>query len=338
MRILLLGGSGLLSGSAREAFLAAGHDVTVFSRGERALIAAARLHTLRGDRHDAASLAAALAGRSFDFTADFLAFDGDDVARLFAVPRFTSGRVTMISSGQVYLVTQTPRPPFREGDADGPVMPEPVAGTRAHGNWLYGMGKRAAEGALLRAGAERGVRTLALRLPVVQGEADGSNSRRLWGWLERLRDGGPVLMPEGGVQPVRFVYAGDAARALLRLAEGASWPEQPALNLAQPEEGTLHDFVAEVARLAGLPARFVPVEAATLAEAGLADTCAPYWGHWCSRPDPAAAIAALGFRPRGVADYLPSVVRSHLANPPDASHEGYAHRARELALAARLPG
>ena len=336
MQVLLLGGSGLLSGAAREAFLAAGHDVTVFSRGERALPAAVGLRTLRGDRRDPASLAGALAGERFDFTADFLAFDAVDVARLFAVPGLAPGRLTMISTGQVYLVTANPCPPFRESDADAPLMPEPAAGTRAHANWFYGMGKRAAEAALVQAGSERGVPTLALRLPVVQGEADGGNSRRLWGWLERLRDGGPVLMPEGGVQPVRFVYAGDAAAALVRLAERPAWPAQPALNLAQPDECSLGDFVLEVARLAGVPARLVPVDAATLATAGLADTCAPYWGRWCSRPDPAAAFVALEFRTRGVTEYLPSVVRAHLANPPAASHEGYAHRAEELALAARL--
>jgi nucleoside-diphosphate-sugar epimerase len=334
MRILLLGGSGLLSGAARAAFLAAGHEVSVLSRGERALPAAERLHTLRGDRHDSAALAAVLTGERFDFTADFLAFDGDDVARLFAVPGFASGPLTLISSGQVYLVTATSRPPFREADADAPLISEPTPGTRAHANWVYGMGKRSAEAALIRAGTAHGVRTLALRLPVVQGEADGNSSRRLWGWLERLRDGGPVLMPEGGVQPVRFVYAGDAAAALVRLAEGHPWPQQPALNLAQPEECSLYSFVAEVARLAGLPARFVPLSSAVLTEAGLADSCAPYWGRWCSRPDPAAAFAALGMRTRDVAEYLPSVVRAHLASPPTTSHEGYEHRAQELALAA----
>ncbi len=37
LRVLLLGGSGLLSGAAREAFLAAGHYVTVVTRGARPL-------------------------------------------------------------------------------------------------------------------------------------------------------------------------------------------------------------------------------------------------------------------------------------------------------------
>ena len=336
MRILLLGAAGLLSGAAREAFLAAGHDVTALSRGGRAVSAHPRLRTLRADRHDGASLAAALGGERFDFTADFLAFDGDDVTRLFAVSDLAPGRLVMISSGQVYLVTAQPRPPFREQDSDAPLMPEPERDTRAWHNWVYGMGKRAAESALARAGAERGVPVLALRLPVVQGEADGANSQRLWAWLQRLRDGGPVLMPDDGVQPVRFVYAGDAAAALVRLASGAAWPQLPALNLAQPTEEPLRAFVERVARLAGIAPRFLPVSGERLAREGLADSCATYWGPWCSRPDPSVAFAALGFRTHGPDEYMPSVVAAHLANPPAESHPGYAHRARELALAARL--
>jgi len=338
MRVLLLGGSGLLSGAAREAFLAAGHDVTVVVRGTTPPPAHERLRVLRADRHDVASLATVLEGERFDFTVDFLAFRGADVTGLFSVHGFGPGRLVMISTGQVYLVTRDPRPPFREADADAPTIDEPAPATRAWYNWEYGMGKREAEAALARMGTEHGVPVLALRCPVVQGEADGANSRRLWAWLERMRDGGPILLPDGGVQPVRFVYAGDVAQALLRLAEGAAWPIAPALNLAQPDEGSLRAFLDQVAACAGFSPRFVDVPGAVLEQEGLADTCATYWGRWCSRPDPAAAFAALGFVTRGPGEYLPSVVRAHLEHPPAESHEGYAHRARELALAARLAG
>src|SRR6266478_1443647 len=117
MRILLLGGSGLLSAAARDALLSAGHDVSVLTRGERELPATARLTTLRADRRDPAALAAALHDERYDLTADFLAFEAGDVARLLAVPGFSPGRLVVISSGQVYLVAACPRPPFREADA-----------------------------------------------------------------------------------------------------------------------------------------------------------------------------------------------------------------------------
>jgi nucleoside-diphosphate-sugar epimerase len=338
MRILLLGGSGLLSGAARRAFARAGHDVSVFARGERPLAPASGVTLLRGDRGDPASLRAVFTRERFDFTVDFLAYGAADVDRLLAVPGFEPGRLVMISSGQVYLVTAAPRPPFRESDADAPLMREPTRGSRDHGEWAYGMGKRAAEAALARASADAGALTLALRLPVVQGEEDRAGSRRLWGWLERLLDGGPLLLPEDGQQRVRFVHADDVATTLLALATAREWPNGPALNLAQPDECTLRELVERVAALAGTVPRFVSADRGTLERAGLADTCAPYWGRWCSRPDPARAIAELGVRPRALTEYLPGVVRAHLEAPRPASHPGYARRAEELALARTLAG
>lgn len=307
--------------------------MTVVTRGRRALPVHARLRPLVADRGDPHALGAVLAGERFDFTVDFLAYDRADVEGLLRI-QLEPGRIVAISSGQVYLVTEAPRPPFREEDANAPLMARPQGG-RDLDEWIYGAGKRAVEDALHRF-ADHGVPALALRLPVIQGERDGQGSKRLWAWLERMRDGGPVLLPEDGAQRVRFLYAGDAAQALLALATTPAWPAEHAWNLAQPDEPTLREFLERVAMLAGLEPRFVPVPAAALREAGIADTCAPYWGRWCSRPDPARAFERLQLRTRSTEEYLPAVVRAHLEQPPSRSHPGYARRTEELALAARL--
>ena len=105
-----------MSAAAAEAFLAAGHDVSAVSRGGKTRVSHARLSHLTADRTDASSLARVLSGQRFDFTVDFLAFDAPDVRQLLEVPGFDPGRFAMISSGQVYLVTASQRPPFREQD------------------------------------------------------------------------------------------------------------------------------------------------------------------------------------------------------------------------------
>src|SRR5262249_36770645 len=147
----------------------------------------------------------------------------------------------------------------REEDANQALMPEPARDSRDHGQWAYGVGKRAAEAALARARAARGLEALALRLPIVHGETDRDGSRRLWAWLERMVDGGPVLLPEAGRQIVRFVYAGDVAEALVALAMLDPWPGIDALNLAQPNETSLRELLVRVAELAGVAPRFVSV-------------------------------------------------------------------------------
>lgn len=330
LEVLLLGGSGLLSSVAARRFLAAGHHVTVLTRGTRPLPPG--VYALVGDRSDRDSIAAALAGRRFDFTADFLAFDAPDVEMLFHEPYASLGRYAMISTGQVYLVTERVAPPWREADAERPVMAEPAPGTRAHGNWLYGVGKRRAEAALRTLRRTHGVRGVALRLPVVQAEVD--TSLRLWAYLERMLDGGPMLLPDAGRDPVRFVYVEDVAAALLAIATGAP-ADAGEYNLAQPDEPSLRGFLERVAALAGVAPRFVDVAAAELEAAGLDGYVSPYSGPWCSRPDPSRAMLEWGFQATRSEDYLPSVVAAQLAAPRGVSHPGYSQRPGEIELAAR---
>jgi len=331
VRALILGGSGLIGTPIARALLAAGHDVTTLSRGDRALPDAVR--PLRADRDDPASIDAALAGGLFDLAVDLLAFRGADVERLFAVPGLRIARYVVISSGQVYLVASEPTPPFSEQDAVKPLAPEPAPGTRDHANWVYGAGKREVERATRDVAARRGVSATILRLPVVQGAGDGT--RRLWSYLQRMQDGGPLLLPGGGEDPVRFVWAEDVGRAVATLAAREA-PPADAYNLSQPDEPALRAFLVRAARLLDVTPRFAACGWEDVAAAGLEPSFSPFSGPWCSRPDSSLAQRDWGFACTPSERWLPEVVAAHLAEPDPAPHPGYARRALELALASRL--
>ena len=330
-RVLLLGGTGLLGAPAARALRDAGHDVTVLSRGQRGVPEGVRW--IEADRTDSHALSGALGGERFDLAVDFLAFRGDDVDQALSLPATRLDRYVLISTEQVYLVATERRPPSRESDGVLPLMPEPPAGTRDHDQWTYGVGKREAEARLRERGAGRGGADLVLRLPVVQGAGDPT--RRLWAYLERLLDGGPVLLPGGGEHPVRFVWAEDVARAIVSLAGGAATAGRT-YNLAQPDEPSLRELLEAAAVLLGVTPRLVACTPADLAAAGLDHRTSTYSGGWCSRPDPSRAQAELGFHGSPTRTWLPEVVRAHWAEAEPVSHPGYALRERELELAARL--
>jgi nucleoside-diphosphate-sugar epimerase len=291
VRALLVGGAGFMGARSTRALRDAGHDVTVLTRGNRPVPEG--VEALVADRRDPDDLSRALEHRSFDFTVDFVAYDAADVETLLCVPYASLGRYVMISTGQVYLVTVGAPVICREEDSAAPLRPEPAPGTDDHASWSYGVGKRRAEGALLSLRASHGVRGTVLRLPVVQGEGDPS--LRLWAWLERMLDGGPVLLPEGGGRLTRFLYAGDVAAALVRLIDGPA-PREPVYNLAQPEVLPLREFLERVARAAGLEPTFVSVPWEELDRAGVDRASAPYAGPWTSVIDPAQASAELASR------------------------------------------
>lgn len=331
MRVLLVGGAGFMGARAARRFAEQGHAVTVLTRSPHALPEG--VEALIADRSDPVALGRVLEHRRFDFTVDFVAFDAGDVEALLRVPYAALGRYVLISTGQVFLVTQGRPGAYREEDDAAPLMPEPEPGPE-HDQWSYGVGKRRAEGVLFSLRASHGVRGTSLRLPIVHGAGDPS--LRLWAWLERMRDGGPILLPEGD-RPVRFLAADDVAEALVRLAEGPL-PREAAYNLAQPEILSLRAFLDRVAHAAGLTPRFVEVSWPELEAAGLDRLIAPFTGPWASVLDPSRAVSEWGFQASRVDEYLPAAVRAHLEHPPAESHRGHTRRDAEIALATRLMG
>lgn len=326
----MAGGSGFIGTHAARGLIARGHRVTVLSRGRRDPIPGASM--VAADRRDPDAVADALGGRRFHLTVDFLAYDAHDLDWLARVPRGAPGRCVMISTGQVYLVGVGGEPPYVEDDAGRPLTPEPATNEYDRGSWRYGAGKRRAEQAFFAAAAAHGVPGIALRLPIVQGEGDGS--LRLWAYLERMLDGGPIVLPDGGRRRIRHLDAGDLAPVLARLAEGPP-PAHRAYNLAQPDIVTVRALLEHAARAAGVTARFVEAPWEVCRSAGLDERFSPYAGTWSSLLDPARAVGELGFAATASGDYLPRLVRWHLEHRP-ASHEGYVQRARELALARPL--
>lgn len=255
-----------------------------------------------------------------------------DIECLFGAPRAALGRYVLISSGQVYLVTEGATQPYREADSGRPLMPEPPPGTFDHAQWRYGMGKRRAEAAALALLESHAVRATILRLPIVQGEGD--RTLRLWAYLERLLDGGAILLPGGGEQPVGHLHAGDLARALVNLVREPV--RATVLNLAPSATLPLRELLERIARAAGVSARFVVASWDEMRVAGLSPACSPFAGRWSSVLDPARSAFDLGFGASPISGYIPSVVRWHIENRPRRSHPGYVERPRELALAAAL--
>ena len=334
MRVLVVGGTRFMGYHLAWRLLAAGHAVTLLNRGNHPDPFGDRVERLRADR-TTPELARVLAGRSFDAAVDFTAFRRADAASAMAALDGRAGHYVMISTGQVYLVKDGviggPARTFREEDYDGPLMPEPPAGDRDRGDWDYGVGKRGAEDALAEAWEAHRFPSTRIRIPIVNGERD--HTRRLEGYVRRVLDGGPVLLPDGGDARVRQVYAGAVASTIAGLL-GREAAFGRAFNLCQDETPTLAELVSLIAEIAGAEARLADVPAAEMARAGLDPVAAsPFSTRWKSFLDPSLAQAELGFRHPPLREYLQRTVGWMLAEWRADAPAGYAQRAAELALA-----
>ncbi len=316
---LIIGGTRNLGPDMATALLEAGFAAAVFHRGvtQSAALPAA-VERLHGDRGDEAALAAAIGSRNFDVVIDTTLYNGADAEAAARIFDGRTGRYVMLSTGQVYLVRAGLTRPFAERDYAGPTIPAPTTSKFDLDNWSYGIHKRAAEDALR---AARFPVTI-LRLPMVNSERD--HFHRLRNYLARVRDGGPILVPDGPHLPLRHVYGKDVVRAVMR---AVSTGIDGAFNVGQDETLTIDGFLARF----GAEARIVRLPPKLLWERGLMPNCSHFSEPWMSSLDNGLGKAALGLTYTPFDSYLAALVRDFDTNP--APVPGYEQRPLELAYA-----
>lgn len=332
MNILIIGGTRNLGYRLAQTLLPAGHRVTILNRGKTRDELPGAVERLRADRTDAAQLRDALGGREFDVVVDNTLYSGreaDDAVRLL------NGRVghyIFTSTGQVYLVREGAERPYREDDYEGRLMPAPKPTTYAYEEWTYGMEKRQVEDRLAAAWATDGFPYTSLRLPMVNSERDHFN--RLYNYVLRLKDGGPILVPTTPNYPLRHVYAGDVIDAIMTLIDTGKGKGR-AFNIAQDETLSLDEFVALLADILGVEPTITRIKRDVLEANGFLPDCSPFSDRWMSELDNQRSKEELGLTYTPLRTYLEKIVRYYEENEPPRP-ASYRRRHAEKALALEL--
>lgn len=331
MNILIIGGTRNMGFFLAERVLQAGHRLTLLNRGVSQDTLPASIPRLRCDRTDVQQMRRALAGRTFDVVIDMVLYKGPEAEAIVDILSGHVGHYVFVSTGQVYLVREGLKRPFRENDYAGPVMAAPDPNTYDYEEWLYGVDKRAAEDALAQAFAARGFPYTALRLPMVNSERDAFN--RLYGYLLRIKDRGPILIPDAPNYPLRHIYAHDVVEAIMRVIERG--PGQGKVyNISQEETLDMRDFLTLLADIMGMEANIITVERAMLEANALLPDCSPFSDLWMSELDNSLSKSELGMEYTPLADYLERIVAHYLKHPP-AQPASYRRRNAERSLVAQ---
>lgn len=329
MDVLLIGGTRFVGPRLVGALLERGHRVTSFNRGQTPDSLPDEVERLRGDRSDPAQLAGALGDRAFDACVDTIAMRGGDTRAAVQVLDGRVGHYVHFSTGQVYLVRAGCPVPAREEDYDGPIVEQPTA-EWARAEWRYGIEKRECEDALEEAWVARRFPATRLRLPMIHGAGDPKG--RIHGYVLRLEDGGPLLVPLESGPRIRQVHVDDVVDAVVRILEegsgiGAAW------NLASDDLVSFHDFLALMGEILDVTPDVVRLGRDELVEEGIFPGCSPLSNPWMSVLDGSAARADLGLEPRGLEAWLPGLVEALVDDPPDPPPAYRDHREKERSLA-----
>jgi nucleoside-diphosphate-sugar epimerase len=203
VRVLFLGGTGIISSACSWQAVEAGLDLTVVNRGKtstRPLPPEARV--LTADVDDAKAFAE-VAGQDFDVVVDWLAFTPDQVRARTDALRGRVGQYVFISSASAY---QTP--PARLPITESTPLRNPF--------WQYSRNKIACEDLLTALYRDEGY-------PVTIVRPSHTYDRTLvpfdggWTIVERMRRGQPVVVHGDGSSLWTLTHHRDFARGLVPL-------------------------------------------------------------------------------------------------------------------------
>jgi nucleoside-diphosphate-sugar epimerase len=268
---------------------------------------------------------------------DTVIYKGDEAEVVVKLLSGHIGHYLFLSSGQVYLVREGLARPFKEQDYSGPLMPPPMSNTFGYEEWLYGVEKRQVEDTLAAAWATHQFPYTSLRIPMVNSARD--TFKRLYNYIVRLKDGGPILVPDVPNYPLRHVYAQDVARILCELAERRVGIGR-AYNISQDETVSLEQMLALVGQALGVlkdeaqPPLLV-VKRAELEANGFLPDCSPFSERWMSELDNTLSKTELGLHYTPLPQYLAKLVAAYQQQPPPTP-ASYKRRRAERAFAQSL--
>ncbi len=245
MNILIIGGTGFLSGRLSEKLLSKRHRITLLTRGRSKyeLKDKNNLSFIYGDRNDKRILSDLVSHKKYDVVYDMIAYNEFDSQIAIDVFKNKIGRFIHCSTISVYMLQKNVRIPVTEDQINLPLMKE---FKRSPFGWDYGIDKIKCENVLWNNHEEKSFPVSMLRPTYISGPKDPA--RRDWFWIERILDGKPLLVPGDGNFKFQQVFIEDAAEAFCKIIETDKSIGE-AYNVAGEETFTLNEYLKRLMKL-----------------------------------------------------------------------------------------
>lgn len=240
MKLLFIGGTGIISTACTQLALARGHDLTVLNRAQRGSAGSARQIIADVSQPDA--VAKALGRESWDAVVDFIAFGPADIEQRIALFRGRTKQYLFISSASIY---QKPLSHYLITEST------PLANPY----WDYSRNKIACEERLVRALREENFPMTIVRPSFTYGDTMVPLTLNSWPKtftaVDRMRRGKPVIIPGDGLTLWTMTHNTDFAKGLVGLL-GHQGAIGQAFHITSDEVLTWNQIYEAVAEAAGV--------------------------------------------------------------------------------------
>ncbi len=203
MKVLFIGGTGIISSACSQLALDRGIDLYLLNRGQSSRSVPAGAKVLTADINDLNAVQQALAGHTFDAVVDWIAFVPEQIERDINLFHGRTGQLVFISSASVYQTPPASLPITESTMLDNPV-------------WEYSRNKIACEERLVRAYREE-------KFPITIVRPSHTYDRTLLPFtgrytvVNRMRQGKKVVVHGDGTSLWTLTHHADFAHAFVGL-------------------------------------------------------------------------------------------------------------------------
>jgi len=247
MRVLFIGGTGIISTASTQLAAERGIDLTLATRGRRSAKLPESVKTLTLDMDDAVGAAQALASHQFDVVVDWIAFTPEQIERDLKLFRGRTDQYIFISSASAYQ-----KPSRHYLITESTPLANPF--------WQYSRDKIACEDRLMRAYREEDFPITIVRPSLTYGETQVTLAINSWEKsytaVDRMRRGKKVIVPGDGSSLWVITHNTDFAKGLVGLL-GSPQAIGHAFHITSDEVMTWDQYYTIVAEAAGVDAEII---------------------------------------------------------------------------------
>lgn len=243
MRILVVGGTGLISSEFVDACLARGDDVTIITRGTKPSPTGVR--AIHADARDSSVLRQALHGarlrrEKWDAVVQFIAFTPSHVTEDIETFTPVTDKYVLVATSAAYKTFERLHPLTEDTELENL-------------HWQYARDKIACEEALRASSGSLGYTIVRpahtygpSKIPAFTG-----NSKHPWTVVDRMRRGADIVIPGDGTAVWTVTHARDVASGMRGLLDTEASLGK-AVHITSDEALTWRGLYRETARAAGL--------------------------------------------------------------------------------------
>jgi nucleoside-diphosphate-sugar epimerase len=251
VKVLFIGGTGLISSASSQLALERGIDLTILNRGRSKKYDVPRgAHLLAGDIHtDRQAITELLKDQRFDAVIDWVAFTPEDIENDIALFSGKTRQFIFISSASVYQ-----KPPNHYLITEDTPLANP--------HWAYSQNKIACEERLMLEYRQRGFPITIIRPSLTYGPSQipmiTGSWQHPWTIVDRMQKGGRVIVPGDGTSLWPLTWNGDLAKGLVGLL-GREQAIGHAFHITSDEVLTWDQIYMELAHALGVEPNIVHI-------------------------------------------------------------------------------